>query len=141
MPICGNRRGAIYGNRYFLYMGAVGTCESGRVLICTSLSHVSKGLRNRHSGVRESHVMLSYVCESLRDRRWSASCSLALRYKFARLLQRKQSQFSSSVSLYSPFSFSILLYSLFCTRLYCCNTLVIPCLHYYIWRSQRDHRK
>ena len=75
----------IYGNRYFLSTGAVGTCETGRVLICTSLSHVSKGLRDRHSGVRESHVMLSNVCESLRDRRRSASCSLALRYKFARL--------------------------------------------------------
>ena len=71
----------IYGNRYFLSTGAVGTCETGRVLICTSLSHVSKGLRDRHSGVRESHVMLSNVCESLRYRRRSASCSLALRYR------------------------------------------------------------
>ena len=113
MPIYGNRRGAIYGNRYFLYTGAVGTCESGRVLICTSLSHVSKGLRNRHSGVRESHVMLSYVCESLRDRRWSASCSLALRYKFARLLQRKQSQFSSS-AYHNSLSLSLLLIACLC---------------------------
>ena len=90
MNFC-DRQDAIYGNRYFLSTGAVGTCKTGRVLICTSLSHVSKGLRDRHSGVRESHVMLSYVCESLRDRCWSASCSLALRYKFARLSQGKQS--------------------------------------------------
>ncbi len=39
---------------------------------------------------------LSQVCESLRDKRWSASCSLALQYKFAKLLQSKQSQFSAS---------------------------------------------
>ena len=98
MPIYGNRQDAIYGNQYFLSLGTVGTCETGRVLIRTPLSHVSKGLRDRHSGVRESHVMLSYVCESLRDRCWSASCSLAHRYKFARLLQRKQSKFSSSAN-------------------------------------------
>ena len=98
MPIYGSRQDTTYGNRYFLSTGVAGTCETGRVLICTSLSHVSKGLRDRHSGVRESHVMLSYVCESLRDRRWSASCSLALRYKFARLFQRKQSKFSSTAN-------------------------------------------
>ena len=53
------------------------------------------------------HALLSNVCESLRDGRWSASCPLALRYKFAKLLQGKaelvqlfcQPQLSLSLSL------------------------------------------
>ena len=75
---------------------------------------------------------LSRVCKGLRDRRGSASCSLALSINSRGFCKENQSQFSSSVSPYSPFSFSILLCSLFCTRLYYYNTLVIPCLHYYI---------
>ena len=63
---------------------------TGNAHICKpALSNVSEGLRDKHCGVRESHATLSNVFESLRDRRWSASCSLALRYKFTKLLQGK----------------------------------------------------
>ena len=48
------------------------TCKSDVQINTRPVSHVSKGLRDRHSGVRESHAMLSNVCESLRDRRRSA---------------------------------------------------------------------
>jgi hypothetical protein len=51
---------------------------------------------------------LSRACKGLRDRRGSASCSLALRINSRGFCREKQSQFSSSVSLYSPFSLCLL---------------------------------
>ena len=65
------------------------------------------------------HALLSNVCESLRDGRWSASCSLALRYKFAKLLQRKpelvqlfcQPQLSLSFFLSPPLTCYVLGYA------------------------------
>ena len=51
---------------------------------------------------------LSRDCEGLRDRRGSASCSLALSINSRGFCREKQSQFSSSVSLYSPFSLCLL---------------------------------
>ena len=126
-------------------MPMYGTAHMARLQIEES-SQLTKGNSRRMKGLNahirnNPKVPLSHACQGLRDRRGSASCSLALSINSRGFCRENQSQFSSSVSLYSPFSFSILLYSLFCTRLYYCNTLVIPCLHYYIWRSQRDHRK
>ena len=51
---------------------------------------------------------LSHACKGLRDRRGSASCSLALSINSRGFCKEKQSQFSSSVSLYSPFSLCLL---------------------------------
>ena len=51
---------------------------------------------------------LSHACKGLRDRCGSASCSLALSINSRGFCKEKQSQFSSSVSLYSPFSLCLL---------------------------------
>ena len=124
MPIYGNRQDAIYGNRYFLYTGVASTCETRRVWICTSLSHVSEGLRDRHSGVRESHVMLSDVGESLHDRRWSSGINSRDFCKESRVSSALLP--TTTLSLY--LSCSLLVYV---SRLCQLNTR---------W-SSRDHRK
>ena len=64
---------------------------------------------------------LSHVFEGIRDRRGSASGSLALSINSRRFCTERQSQLSSSFSLYSfslSLSLSLFAYCLFCSRFY-----------------------
>ncbi len=83
---------------------------------------------------RDAHIRYNPY-ETRLPREESPSCSLALSINSRGFCNERQSQFSSSVSL------SLSLLDACFVLGYHYNTLVIPYLHYYIWRSQRDFRK